>query len=143
MTVAGGTFRWAIGEPTSILPPMASTTDDFAVVDALFDSLTTAGVAGRPAPSAATEWSANDDATVWTFHLRPGATFQDGTPVTAEAFVEAWSTLVAAGPMQHLLRDVVGHAAVASGAATTLSGCLLYTSPSPRDRSLSRMPSSA
>ncbi len=122
MTVAGGTFRWAIGEPTSILPPMASTTDDFAVVDALFDSLTTAGVAGRPAPSAATEWSANDDATVWTFHLRPGATFQDGTPVTAEAFVEAWSTLVAAGPMQHLLRDVVGHAAVVRGAATTLSG---------------------
>ena len=26
---------------------------------------------------------------------------------------------------------------------TSLEGCLLYTSPSPRDRSLSRMPSSA
>ena len=36
----------------------------------------------------------------------------------------------------------------ATGAATTLSGsfsgsCLLYTSPSPRDRTRSRMPSSA
>ena len=27
--------------------------------------------------------------------------------------------------------------------AVLLTGCLLYTSPSPRDRSLSRMPSSA
>ena len=27
--------------------------------------------------------------------------------------------------------------------ATIINGCLLYTSPSPRDRSLSRMPSSA
>ena len=29
------------------------------------------------------------------------------------------------------------------GEIQTLTGCLLYTSPSPRDRSLSRMPSSA
>lgn len=120
--MAGGTFRWAIGEPTSIVPPMAGTRDDFAVVDALFDSLTSSGVAGRAVPSAATEWSANDDATSWTFRLRPGATFQDGTPVTAEAFVRAWTTLVTSGPMQHLLRDVVGYDAVASGTATSLSG---------------------
>ena len=33
-------------------------------------------------------------------------------------------------------------AGVVEGAATA-NGCLLYTSPSPRDRSLSRMPSSA
>ena len=31
----------------------------------------------------------------------------------------------------------------ASGAAVLLAGCLLYTSPSPRDATLSRMPSSA
>ena len=33
--------------------------------------------------------------------------------------------------------------AVVATAGTTVRGCLLYTSPSPRDRSLSRMPSSA
>ena len=33
--------------------------------------------------------------------------------------------------------------AVIIGAGAGLSTCLLYTSPSPRDRSLSRMPSSA
>ena len=33
--------------------------------------------------------------------------------------------------------------AVAGGALSHLVGCLLYTSPSPRDRTRSRMPSSA
>lgn len=33
----------------------------------------------------ATDWSANDDATAWTFTLREGVTFQDGTPFNAEA----------------------------------------------------------
>ena len=33
--------------------------------------------------------------------------------------------------------------AVINGLVTTVGGCLLYTSPSPRDATLSRMPSSA
>ncbi len=36
-------------------------------------------------PGLATEWSSNEDATVWTFKLREGVTFQDGTPFNAEA----------------------------------------------------------
>jgi peptide/nickel transport system substrate-binding protein len=33
----------------------------------------------------AESWESNDDKSVWTFHLRQGVTFQDGTPVDAEA----------------------------------------------------------
>jgi peptide/nickel transport system substrate-binding protein len=36
-------------------------------------------------PGLATSWEANEDATEWTFHLREGVTFQDGTPFTADA----------------------------------------------------------
>ncbi len=36
-------------------------------------------------PGLATSWSANDDATVWTFELRQGVNFHDGTPFNAEA----------------------------------------------------------
>lgn len=35
-------------------------------------------------PQLATSWEPNDDATVWTIHLREGVTFHDGEPMTAE-----------------------------------------------------------
>ncbi len=36
-------------------------------------------------PALAESWEANENHTVWTFHLRRDAVFHDGTPVTAEA----------------------------------------------------------
>ncbi len=38
-------------------------------------------------PMLATEWSANDDGTVWTFKLREGVKFHDGTTMTADDVV--------------------------------------------------------
>ena len=45
-------------------------------------------------PGLATEWSSNEDGTVWTFTLREGVTFQDGTPFNAEAVkfnIDRWN----------------------------------------------------
>ena len=39
----------------------------------------------EPEPGLATEWSANDDGTVWTFKIREGVKFHDGTTLDAEA----------------------------------------------------------
>ncbi len=36
-------------------------------------------------PALATEWEGNEDASVWTFTLREGVSFHDGTPFNAEA----------------------------------------------------------
>jgi peptide/nickel transport system substrate-binding protein len=36
-------------------------------------------------PLLADSWEPNDDASSWTFHLHPGITFSDGTPLDAEA----------------------------------------------------------
>jgi peptide/nickel transport system substrate-binding protein len=41
----------------------------------------------RPAPALATGWRSADDGRVWTFDLRQGVTFSDGTPLTAQAVV--------------------------------------------------------
>lgn len=39
--------------------------------------------AGAPLPGLATEWSANEDQTIWTFKLLPGVKFHDGTDFDA------------------------------------------------------------
>ena len=50
----------------------------------------------------------------------------------------------AQGPLIRVIRiDEIGKCRGPAAEAATLYTCLLYTSPSPRDRSLSRMPSSA
>lgn len=36
-------------------------------------------------PALATDWESNEDKTEWTFHLRKGVKFHDGTPFNAEA----------------------------------------------------------
>jgi peptide/nickel transport system substrate-binding protein len=36
-------------------------------------------------PSAAESWTVSEDGTIWTFSIRPGITFADGTPLDAEA----------------------------------------------------------
>jgi peptide/nickel transport system substrate-binding protein len=38
-------------------------------------------------PSLARSWEVSPDGTVWTFHLREGVKFQDGTPLDADAVV--------------------------------------------------------
>ena len=58
----------------------------------LFDGLTRGDLnqstkAPTPQPDLATSWTASSDATVWTFTLRSGVTFTDGTPFNADAVV--------------------------------------------------------
>lgn len=48
---------------------------------------------GVPA-NAAAESISSPDRKVWTIRLRPGATFQDGTPVTARSFTGAWTAVL-------------------------------------------------
>ena len=47
------------------------------------------------------------------------------------------------GPMSNLMRLLRGHDEEVPSMSPGLGTCLLYTSPSPRDGLLSRMPSSA
>jgi ABC-type transport system substrate-binding protein len=41
-------------------------------------------------PGGATEWSGNEDGTVWTFKLQEGLMWSDGNPVTAKDFVRTF-----------------------------------------------------
>ncbi|WP_216329676.1 ABC transporter substrate-binding protein [Deinococcus aestuarii] len=56
-------------------------------------------------PGLATSWKANKDATEWTFTLRPGVRFTDGTPFNANAVVynvnRWWDQAADAGAKAH------------------------------------------
>ncbi len=41
-------------------------------------------------PNIAESWESNEDASEWTFHLREGMNWSDGTPYTADAFTWWW-----------------------------------------------------
>jgi peptide/nickel transport system substrate-binding protein len=52
---------------------------------AIFDTLTTLDDKGEVQPKLALSWTHSDDFKTWTFKLRPGVKFHDGTPFNAEA----------------------------------------------------------
>ena len=53
----------------------------------IFDTLTSLDDNGNAKPRLALSWSSSDDFKTWTFKLRPGVKFQDGTPFNAQAVV--------------------------------------------------------
>ena len=55
---------------------------------AIFDTLTTLDDKGEPQPKLALSWTHSDDFKTWTFKLRPGVKFHDGTPFNAQAVKE-------------------------------------------------------
>ncbi len=66
----------------------------------------------NPIPDWAESWEPNEDATVWTFHLRPDNTgFSNGDPVTAETFAYSWKRLLTPetmAPYASILFDIKG-----------------------------------
>ena len=55
----------------------------------IYDTLVEEAGIGKFIPGLAESWSYSDDGLVWTFKIREGVTFHDGTPCDAEAV--AWS----------------------------------------------------
>jgi peptide/nickel transport system substrate-binding protein len=60
-------------------------TASFTAAAAIFDTLTTLDDKGVAQPKLALSWDHSEDFKTWTFKLRPGVKFHDGTPFNAEA----------------------------------------------------------
>ncbi|MGR3453959.1 ABC transporter substrate-binding protein [Pseudooceanicola sp.] len=56
------------------------------------ETLTNADPEGVLTPGLATEWSVSEDGLTWTFTLREGVQFHDGTPMTPDTVVNALET---------------------------------------------------
>ncbi len=57
------------------------------ITEKVMSRLVRPGQDGTPTPDLAVSWEANDDATIWTFTLREGVTFHDGTAFDANDVV--------------------------------------------------------
>ena len=55
---------------------------------AIFDTMTRLDDKGEAQPNLALSWTHSDDYKTWTFKLRPGVKFHDGTPFNAQAVKE-------------------------------------------------------
>jgi peptide/nickel transport system substrate-binding protein len=81
------TLIWArSGDVVTLDAPISDDTQTTMVCTQIYETLTQA-TPGQVAvePGLATGWSASPDGRVWTFKLRHGVVFQDGSPFNAEA----------------------------------------------------------
>ena len=77
-----------IAEPKALDPAQVTAVNDFRIVMNLYDGLVRyADGSLEVEPSLATDWTINEDGTVYTFTLRDDVTFHDGTDFNAEAVV--------------------------------------------------------
>lgn len=119
------TLRFALSEPVATLqPPTLRGLADQQLLRLLYDGLTRTDADGRIAPGLASRWESADGVT-WTFTMRRGRTFHDGTPVTSRDVVRSWTALGTyrnKAPIAPLLEDIDGMSALLAGQATTVAG---------------------
>ncbi|PKM85249.1 MAG: peptide ABC transporter substrate-binding protein [Firmicutes bacterium HGW-Firmicutes-11] len=85
-------------EPSTIDPALNSAVDGAVMLHHAFEGLIKWVDDGDGnamlAPGMAESWDISDDGTVYTFHIREGALWSDGEPVTANDFEYAWKRVV-------------------------------------------------
>lgn len=93
--------RLSIGVSGAVDPshaPSPSNDAERFVFRQLYETLVRLDCAGQVRPGLAQSWQPADDGRRWTFALRSGARFSDGTSVTAQTVIDSWSARVAALP---------------------------------------------
>ncbi|MDW3217782.1 MAG: ABC transporter substrate-binding protein [Acidimicrobiales bacterium] len=123
-----GTVSYGIVEPSWIDSFNTQDSEGFEVARLLFDGLTDYGEDLSPVPAVATDWSSNDDKTEWTFNLRDDVTFHDGTPVTAQSFIDGFNRVANPDNLSDVsyhgsyVAKVTGWDTVEAGEATEIAG---------------------
>lgn len=106
-------------------PASGSDSNSNLAINMLFSGLVKADKDLNVQPDQAT-WDISKDNKVYTFHLKKGITFSDGTPVTAQTYVYTWTRALlpeVKSPIAPVLEEaIVGAKDVNSGKTKTLEG---------------------
>jgi peptide/nickel transport system substrate-binding protein len=93
--VSGGILRMGMqADPTAFDPQKTSATAIWRVVEHVYDTLTRIQPDLTVAPGLAESWDVSEDGLVYTFHLRQGVTFHDGTALTADDVAFTYTRLL-------------------------------------------------
>ncbi|MET0621927.1 MAG: peptide ABC transporter substrate-binding protein [Pyrinomonadaceae bacterium] len=125
-TPAAQEFRWSDGGlPKVFDPARAAAPPDTDAVRALYEGLTDYEPGSlRPVPAVASRWESAEGGRRWTFHLREGARWTNGDPVTAQDFARSWQRTLRLGeraPHASLLSNIEGATSLASAHAPEVS----------------------
>lgn len=112
-------------DPRSLDPALSTDVPTGRAVAYVFDGLTAFTPDARVLPALALRWDVSEDGSRYTFHMRPGVTFTDGTPLTAKTVVASWHRALdpaTKAGMDVPLQPIRGARDFSSGKARTISG---------------------
>lgn len=99
-------------DPETIDPALNSAVDGGNMILHSFECLLAVDQDGKLAPGQAESWETSEDGLTWTFHLRDGLKWSDGSDLTANDFVYSWKRvcdpMVAAPYAETVLGMVAG-----------------------------------
>ncbi len=114
-----------IQDLTTLDPALASDENSLQAMSMIYSGLVRLDSKLNVIPDQAT-WTISADRKVYTFYLKPGLTFSDGTPLTAQTYVysltRALLPAVQSSDAMLFLGKIAGAADVNVGKATTLHG---------------------
>ena len=112
-------------DPRSLDPALSTDVPTGRAVGYIFEGLTRFTPDARVEPALATRWDLSPDGRTYTFHLRPGVTFHDGSPVAARHVVASFQRVLdpkTRGGRGWPLYPIHGARDYADGKGTTIDG---------------------
>ncbi len=112
--------------PTTFDPAMVQDGTTIDMLQNVFEGLVQWTADNKVSPALATDWTISKDGLTYTFHIRKGVTFQDGSPVTAQdvyySMRRALDPALGSQVALTYLGDIVGSDELNSGKTKVLSG---------------------
>ena len=99
-------------DPDTIDPALNSSVDGATLILHGFEGLYSLDKNGIPVPGQAESVDVSDDGTVYTFHLRNGLKWSDGSPLTASDFVYSWNRAIdpdTAADYEYMFDVIIGY----------------------------------
>ena len=112
-------------DPRSLDPALSTDVPTGRAVAYVFDGLTRFTPEAAVEPALAERWDAAPDGSRYTFHLRRGVTFSDGTPLTARTVIASWQRALdpaTKGGRAEPLQPIRGAREFAAGKAKSIAG---------------------